>query len=215
MTAIPGATVGRLVTYLRILGQFEDAGVLQTSSGDLAREAQVSAFQVRKDLTRFGSFGKRGAGYTVATLRRELRGILGLTRDWRVAIVGMGRLGQAIADYPNFDQYDFSVRAFFDTDELKVGTTISGIEVAHPDEMWRIVAEREIDIGFITVPQGAAQSAADALVASGVKGILNFAPTVINVPLGVRVETVDFLAGLKRLSFYMKPQPEVGPTIDE
>lgn len=215
MASIPSATVGRLVTYLRILGQLEDAGIMQTSSGDLAREAQVSAFQVRKDLTRFGSFGKRGAGYTVATLRRELRGILGLTRAWRVAIVGMGRLGQAIADYPNFDQYDFSVQAFFDTDERKVGTSISGIEVSHPDEMARIVAERQIDIGFITVPQEAAQSAADALVAAGVKGILNFAPTVINVPSGVRVEPVDFLAGLKRLSFYMKPQPDGEPVIDE
>ena len=206
MASISSATVGRLVTYLRILGQLEDAGVQQTSSGDLAREAQVSAFQVRKDLTRFGNFGKRGAGYTVATLRRELRGILGLTRAWRVAIVGMGRLGQAIADYPNFDQYDFSVRAFFDTDERKVGTLISTIEVSHSDEMARIVAERQIDIGFITVPQESAQSAADALVGAGVKGILNFAPTVINVPPDVRVEPVDFLAGLKRLSFHMKPQ---------
>ena len=215
MATIPSAAVGRLVTYLRILGQLEEDGVQQTSSGDLAREAQVSAFQVRKDLTRFGSFGKRGAGYNVPTLRRKLRGILGLTRAWHVAIVGMGRLGQAIADYPNFDEYDFSVQAFFDIDERKVGTVISGIEVSHSKDMTRLVAEREIDIGFITVPQEAAQSAADALVAAGVKGILNFAPTIVNVPAGVRVETVDFLAGLKRLSFYMKPQPEDDLLVDE
>ena len=208
MPAIPSAAVGRLVTYLRILGQLEAEGVQQTSSGDLAREAQVSAFQVRKDLTRFGSFGKRGAGYTVATLRREIRGILGLTRAWRVAIVGMGRLGQAIADYPNFDEYDFSVLAFFDVDEEKVGTVISGIEVAHPRDMARIVAEREIDIGFITVPQDSAQAAADALVAAGVRGILNFAPTIVNVPPHVKVEPVDFLAGLKRLAFYLTPRDE-------
>lgn len=216
MPSIPSAAVGRLVTYLRILGQMEEAEVQQTTSSDLAREAQVSAFQVRKDLTRFNkSFGKRGSGYNVATLRREVRAILGLTRAWHVAIVGMGRLGQAIADYPNFDQYDFSVKAFFDVDERKVGKVISGIEVAHPDEMPRVVAEQAIDIGFITVPQESAQDAADALVAAGVKGILNFAPTVINVPGDVRVEAVDFLAGLKRLAFYMKPQDEGGPILDE
>jgi redox-sensing transcriptional repressor len=208
MPGIPSATISRLVTYLRILGQLEEAQVQQTSSGYLAKEAQVSAFQVRKDLTKFGSFGKRGTGYTVATLRRELRRILGLTRAWHVAIVGMGRLGQAIADYPNFDQYDFSVRAFFDTDEQKVGTAISGIEIAHPREMPKIVAERQIDIGFITVPQEAAQAAANDLIAAGIKGILNFAPTVINVPAGVHVEPVDFMAGLKRLSFYIK-KPEL------
>ncbi|HEX7004291.1 MAG TPA: redox-sensing transcriptional repressor Rex [Trueperaceae bacterium] len=215
MPAIPSAAIGRLVTYLRILGQLEAAGIQQTSSGDLAREAQVSAFQVRKDLTRFGSFGKRGAGYTVATLRREIRAILGLTRAWNVALVGMGRLGQAIADYPNFDEYDFSIRAFFDVDERKVGSLISGIEVSHPRDMSRVVAEREIDIGFITVPQGSAQTAADDLVAAGVQGILNFAPTIVNVPPSVKVETVDFLAGLKRLAFYLKPQVEGEPVAEE
>lgn len=212
MPAIPSAAVGRLVTYLRILGQLEARGVQQTSSGYLAGEAQVSAFQVRKDLTRFGSFGKRGAGYTVATLRREIRGILGLTRPWNVAIVGMGRLGQAIADYPNFGEYDFSIRAFFDSDERKVGSTISEIEISHSNEMARVVAEREIDIGFITVPQDSAQAVADDLVAAGVRGILNFAPTIVNVPPDVKVESVDFLVGLKRLAFYLKP-PENGESV--
>lgn len=207
MAAIPSATVSRLVTYLRILSQLEEMEVLKTSSDHLAEGAQVSPYQVRKDLAYFGRFGTRGAGYTVATLRRELRRILGLTREWHVAIVGMGRLGQAIADYPNFDQYDFSVRAYFDTDDNKIGAVISGIEVEHPRELARLVVEREIDIGFITVPQEAAQDAADALVAAGVKGILNFAPTVINAPDEVHVEPVDFLAGLKRLAFYIqKPQ---------
>lgn len=204
MPAISSAAVSRLVTYLRVVGQLESAGITTTSSERLAAGAQVSPNQVRKDLTLFGRFGTRGAGYTVKTLREELHRILGLTRAWHVAIVGMGRLGQAIADYPNFDQYAFIVRAYFDTDEDKIGTVISGIEIEHPDELPRLAKERRIDIGFITVPQSAAQDAAEALVGAGVTGILNFAPTVIDVPEGVHVEPVDFLAGLKRLAFYIQ-----------
>ena len=204
MSTIPTATISRLVTYLRILSQLEAEGVKKTSSDHLAEEAQVSAFQVRKDLAYFGRFGTRGAGYSVPTLRRELRRILGLTRPWNVVIVGMGRLGHAIADYPNFDQYDFMLKAFIDKDPAKIGTKIMEVEIDHPRELPRLVKEKGIDIGFITVPQAAAQEAADQLVAAGVKGILNFAPAVINVPIEVHVEPVDFLAGLKRLSFYIQ-----------
>jgi redox-sensing transcriptional repressor len=204
MSTVPTATISRLVTYLRILSQLEAEGVKKTSSEHLADEAHVTAFQVRKDLAYFGRFGTRGAGYNVPTLRRELRRILGLTRPWNVAIVGMGRLGQALADYPNFDDYAFNLKAFFDNDPAKVGKAIHGIEIRHPDEMPRVVLEKGIDIGFITVPHQAAQEAADTLVAAGIKGILNFAPTVIDVPYEVHVEPVDFLAGLKRLSFYIQ-----------
>ena len=203
MSTIPTATISRLVTYLRILSDMEGQGIKNTSSEQLADEAQVSAFQVRKDLAYFGRFGTRGAGYTVPTLRRELRRILGLTRAWNVAIVGMGRLGEAIAHYPNFDQYDFSLKAFFDIDPNRVGREVAGLEVYHLDELPRLVKEKGVDIGFLTVPQDAAQEAADALVAAGVRGILNFAPRVITVPSDVHVEPVDFLAGLKRLSFYI------------
>ena len=204
MSTIPTATISRLVTYLRILSMLDGQGVRKTSSDHLAEEAQVSAFQVRKDLAYFGRFGTRGAGYSVPTLRRELRRILGLTRPWNVAIIGMGRLGEAIADYPNFDQYDFVLKAFVDTDPAKIGRTVANIEVLSPDHLPKVVREKGIDIGFITVPHGAAQDAADALVAAGIKGILNFAPTVINVPPEVHVESVDFMAGLKRLSFYIQ-----------
>jgi len=204
MSTIPTATISRLVTYLRILSRLEAQGIKKTSSDHLAEEAQVSAFQVRKDLAYFGRFGTRGAGYAVPTLRRELRRILGLTRPWNVVIIGMGRLGQAISDYPNFDQYDFIPKGFFDTDPALVGQVFGGFEILHPDELPRFVREKGIDIGFITVPQAAAQEAADALVRAGIKGILNFAPAVINVPADVHVEPVDFLAGLKRLSFYIQ-----------
>lgn len=203
MSTIPTATISRLVTYLRILSAFEDAGIRNTSSEQLADEAQVSAFQVRKDLAYFGRFGTRGAGYTVPTLRRELRRILGLTRAWNVAIVGMGRLGQAIAHYPNLEQYDFMLKAAFDVRPDLIGQDVAGLEVQHLDDLAATVKAKGVDIGFITVPQEAAQETADALVAAGIRGILNFAPQVISVPKDIHVEPVDFLAGLKRLSFYI------------
>jgi redox-sensing transcriptional repressor len=209
-SGVPSATVGRLVTYLRLLTELEGDGVRTTSSEELATRAHVSAFQVRKDLAYFGRFGTRGAGYTVATLRRELRRILGLTRPWTVAILGMGRLGQALADYPNFERYDFRLRAAFDADPAKVGLTVGGLVVEPTDVLADRVVELGVDMAFLTVPAAAAQVAADALVAAGVRGILNFAPAVIDVPETVHVEPVDFLAGLKRLAYHMAGRAEEG-----
>ncbi len=207
MSAAPTATVSRIVTYLRILTDLEESGIKRTSSDLLAEEARVSAFQVRKDLSHFGRFGTRGAGYSVLTLRRELRGILGLTRPWNVAIMGMGRLGQALADYPNFGQYAFELKASFDSDPAKVGRHIGDVEVYAVDEIEERVAHSAIDIAFLTVPAQVAQEAAERLVSAGIRGILNFAPTVINVPSGVFVEPVDFVAGLKRLAYYLQGGP--------
>lgn len=209
----PPATISRLVTYLRILGQLESVGVKKTSSDHLAdhlpeneKTKGKKAFQVRKDLAYFGRFGTRGAGYSVPTLRRELSRILGLTRPWNVAIVGMGHLGHALAGYSSFGQYDFSfsLKAFFDQDPAKVGRKVLDTEIRHPRELPRVVSEKGIDIGFVTVPHAAAQKVADQLVAAGIKGILNFAPTLLNVPKEIQIEHVDFLVGLKRLSFYIQ-----------
>jgi redox-sensing transcriptional repressor len=182
MPAIPAATVGRLVTYLRVLTEMEQDGVRSASSDDLGAVAHVSAFQVRKDLAYFGRFGTRGAGYTVSTLRRELRRILGLTRPWHVAIVGMGRLGQALADYPSFDRQEFRLVAAFDVDPAVIGRRFGSIQV-EPLGLsigWR--ASSAIDLAFLTVPASAAQVAVDALGAAGVRGILNFAPIVVTAP---------------------------------
>lgn len=201
---IPTATVSRMVTYLRVLARLELAEVPTTSSARIADEAQVSAFQVRKDLTYLDNYaGTRGVGYPVGTLRQALIEELGLGYPWRVAIVGMGRLGQALVDYPGLDDYNFVLRAGFDVDRSKTDHHAEKLPVWHVEDMTRIVGQRQIDIGFLTVPAGAAQDAADHLVAAGVSGILNFAPTVIKTPGHVYVEPVDFLAGLKRLSFYI------------
>jgi redox-sensing transcriptional repressor len=200
---IPSATVGRLITYLRVLNGLEARGVARVSSDLLAEEAQVSAFQVRKDLAYFGTFGTRGTGYTVSSLRTELKRILGLTRPWRVAIVGMGRLGQALADYPGLSEYDFELVAAFDVDERKVGARYGSVTVSHMSELDVAVADMAIEMVLLTVPVEAAQAAADAVVRAGVRGILNFAPTVVSVPEGVKVEPVDFLAALKRVSYFL------------
>ena len=202
-SGVPSATVGRLVTYLRLLTELEEEGKRTTSSEELATRAHVSAFQVRKDLAYFGRFGTRGAGYTVATLRREVRRILGLTRPWTVAIVGMGRLGQALADYPNFDLYDFRLRAAFDADPAKVGLHVGDLVIDPVAELGDRAAELGVDMAFLTVPASSAQVAADALVAAGVRGIVNFAPAVLDVPETVHVEPIDFLAGLQRLAYQM------------
>jgi len=202
MAKVPSAAISRLVTYLRILEDLEARGISRTSSEQLAEEAQVTAFQVRKDLSYFGSYGTRGVGYTVQVLRRELRQILGLNRRWGLCIVGMGRLGQAIADYPGFSEI-FELRGLFDRDPSKITTTFRGLQVESMENLPRAVAERRIDFGLLAVPADSAQAVADRLVESGIKGILNFAPAVLEVPKEVAVENVDFLTGLSRLSFFV------------
>ncbi|RDI96204.1 redox-sensing transcriptional repressor Rex [Meiothermus sp. QL-1] len=201
MARVPSAAISRLVTYLRILEELEARGIHRTSSEQLAEEAQVTAFQVRKDLSYFGSYGTRGVGYTVQVLRRELRQILGLNRRWGLCIVGMGRLGQAIADYPGFSEI-FELRGLFDHDPAKWGLHFHGLAVEGMEHLPRAIHERRIEFGLLAVPAEAAQAVANRLVESGIKGILNFAPVVLEVPKEVAVENVDFLAGLSRLAFF-------------
>ncbi len=208
MTQIPSATVTRLIAYLRILTALREQGVERTASDDLAREAHVSAFQVRKDLAYFGRFGTRGAGYLVASLERELQRILGLNRPWNAAIIGMGRLGSALADYPNISDYGFALKVAFDTDPKKIGTTVGGLEVHDMRNLARVVKANAIDIGLLTVPREAAQAATESLAEAGVYGILNFSPVILDAPEGVHIESVDFLAGLKRVSYYLHADQE-------
>ncbi len=209
---LPSVTVSRLVGYLRALADMEAEGVIYATSERLGGAAQVSAHQVRKDLLLAKvTSGTRGRGYTVAILRRELSATLGLTRSWRVAIVGMGRLGQALADYPHFSGFNFELVCGFDRDPSKVGRSIGDLPVYGMEELARRAAELALDIAFLTVPVASAQAATDLIVGAGIRGILNFAPTVITVPEAVRVEAVDFLAGLKRLAFYLQPHEELAP----
>lgn len=217
MTGIPTATISRLVTYLRILEGLEAQEISRTSSNDLAERAGVTAFQVRKDLAYFGRFGTRGMGYTVPILKRELMRVLGLNQTWNVVVVGVGRLGQAIANYPGASDYQFQYVGLFDVNPDVVGRTVRGLRVRHMDELPEFVRGNKVDMGFLAVPPDHAQDAAQALAGAGVRGILNFAPTVIQPRMleragqqeisdewrAVIVENVDFLAGMKRLAFYI------------
>ncbi|MCP2015831.1 redox-sensing transcriptional repressor [Deinococcus sp. HSC-46F16] len=217
MTGIPTATISRLVTYLRILEGLEAHEISRTSSNDLAERAGVTAFQVRKDLAYFGRFGTRGMGYTVPILKRELMRVLGLNQTWNVVVVGVGRLGQAIANYPGASDYQFQYVGLFDVNPDVVGRTVRGLTVRHMDELPEFVRGNKVDMGFLAVPPDHAQDAAQALAGAGVRGILNFAPTVIQPRMleragqqeisdewrAVIVENVDFLAGMKRLAFYI------------
>lgn len=209
--AAPPATVSRLITYLRALSKLLAEGVTITSSETLAVATDTSAFQIRKDLAYFGTFGTRGSGYDVRLVHDRLRGILGLTETYSVAIVGMGRLGQAITDYPAFGEYGFVIRALFDHDPQRVGQTYAGVVVSDSRHMDSIVAARQVEMALITVPAHAAQQVTDQVVAAGVTAILNFAPVVLRVPESVVVEPVDFLAGLKRLSYHLRGLPVLKP----
>ncbi len=203
----PPATVSRLISYLRVVSDLHRRQVSRTSSEELARTANVSAFQVRKDLAYFGTFGTRGSGYDVAVIHDSLREILGLTEAYHVAIVGMGRLGEALTHYPAYGEYGFQIGAMFDVDPARIGQEVAGGTVSDFADAGRIIRERGIEMALITVPARAAQQVADRLVAAGVRALLNFAPVVLNVPDDVVVEPVDFIAGLKRLSYHLRGRP--------
>ena len=199
---IPEATVARLPVYLRTLLDIRDDGADTVSSERLAELAGVNAAKVRKDLSWLGSYGTRGVGYDVDQLLIEISRELGLTRDWPVAIVGVGNLGAALANYGGFGDRGFPVAALVDADPAKVGTVVAGHEVRHIDELDRLVADLGIAIGIIATPAGGAQEVADRLVAAGVTSILNFAPAVVNVPAETTLRKVDLALELQVLSFY-------------
>ena len=188
--------------YLRILGEQFDIGVGNMSSEELAELAGVNAAKVRKDLSYLGSYGTRGVGYDVEFLVYQIRRELGLTHDWPVVIVGAGNLGQALAGYNGFGDRGFPVGGIVDIDDAKVGSVVGGVRVRHLDEIKQVVQARNISIGVIATPGAAAQDAADSLVAAGVTSILNFTPTVINVPHGISVGKVDLAVELQILAYH-------------
>jgi redox-sensing transcriptional repressor len=201
---IPEATVARLPLYLRSLFEGQHAGLTTISSERLAELAGVNAAKVRKDLSYLGSYGTRGVGYDVEYLLFQMSRELGLTQDWPVAIVGLGNLGQALANYAGFGDRGFPIVALCDADDRVVGTTVHGIEVRHIRDLPRIAEEHGIAIGIIATPASAAQEVADMLVDAGVSSILNFAPTVISVPEEVSLRKVDLAVELQILSFYQQ-----------
>ncbi|MBP2644697.1 MAG: redox-sensing transcriptional repressor Rex [Firmicutes bacterium] len=197
------ATVDRLPLYFRMLRQIQNEGIEIISSEELGRRIGVTPEQIRKDLASFGEFGKKGVGYYVQELMRNINEILGLHRNWNIAIVGVGHLGWALANYRSFNSIGFTVAALFDNDPAKIGQYVNGIEVLDIDCVEETVKERDLHIGVITVPSRMAQLAVDRLVAAGVKGIWNFAPVLIKVPEDVWLVSEDLSVGLSSLSYYL------------
>lgn len=207
MKKVSEPTIGRLSVYLRLLGELDGEGMGTVSSGELARRAGTTAAQVRKDLSLFGTFGKRGMGYVVKDLLARLRSILGLERKWRVAVVGAGRIGAALFGYEAFRERGFHIEAVFDTDATKVGQRWGEVEVEADREMERVLRERNIEIAVVAVPVPAAQSVVDRIVSAGVRGILNFAPTQLDVPEGVALKSVDMAMEMEGLSYALSRRP--------
>jgi redox-sensing transcriptional repressor len=201
---IPEATVARLPVYLRCLLEMNDSTTITVSSERLAELAGVNAAKVRKDLSYLGSYGTRGVGYDVEYLLFQISRELGLTQDWPVAIVGIGNLGHALANYKGFPARGFRVVALVDADPGKVGEKIGDLHVRALDDLPAIAAEEGIAIGIIATPAPAAQEVADRLVAAGVSSILNFAPALITVPSTVSLRKVDLSIELQILSFYQQ-----------
>lgn len=198
---VPASTVRRLSHYLRSLEDLEREGGETVSSEELADRGQTTAAQVRKDLSHFGSFGKRGLGYRIDELRGQLRQILGVDRIWRVALIGAGRIGSALFEYPAFESRGYECVAIIDADPRKVGTQWGELTIQAPDQLEGLIRRLGVELVILAVPAQAAQEIAARAVTAGVKGILNFAPIRLKVPATVAVEDVNLVMQLEALSF--------------
>lgn len=208
---IPEATVARLPVYLQILIEQSESGIESVSSEGLAELAGVNAAKVRKDLSYLGSYGTRGVGYEVEYLVFQIRRELGLDHEWPVVIIGAGNLGQALAGYGGFNGRGFPVAGMVDVDPDKVDTVVAGVRVRPLDDLAEIVAGGDISIGVIATPAGAAQDAADRLIAAGVTSILNFAPMVLSVPSTISVRKVDLAVELQILTYHEQRKANASP----
>ncbi|HKX28307.1 MAG TPA: redox-sensing transcriptional repressor Rex [Blastocatellia bacterium] len=197
-------TTNRLSIYLRCLNELAAAGVETISSQSMAEQFSLNSAQIRKDLAYFGEFGVRGVGYYVEDLRQHLMKILGLTQKHRVAIVGLGNLGLALANYQGFNQYSFDIIALFDNDPTKIGQRVpNGLEIQNTENLREVLRQEQIDVVIIAVPATAAERVLDAVDEAGVKAVLNFAPVHLHPKAGMKVKTVDLMISLESLSYFL------------
>ena len=200
---ISQATIDRLPLYFRTLRLVEEEEMPIISSEELGRRLDITPEQIRKDLATFGQFGRKGIGYDVRDLKNNIGNILGLQNNWRLAIVGVGHLGGALANYVNFAPMGFSVVALLDINKEIIGSEVNGIKIESSTRMKQVIKRKNVDIGVITVPASAAQGVADNLIAAGVKGLWNFAPIKLTVPQGIPLVNEDLSVGLSALSYHM------------
>ncbi len=200
---VPDVVVRRLPLYFRSLTYLAESGQEIVSSAELGAWIGVSAAQIRKDLSYFGEFGRQGLGYEVAYLRDQLRRILQMDREWRVAIVGAGALGHALANYRAFTRWNYHIVAVFDNDFAKIGKPIGDLAVQPMQELAATIAELRIDMAILAVPAENAQKVAEDLVACGVHAILNYAPINLILPSEIHVAYIDPVASMQSISYYL------------
>ncbi|MGZ9235828.1 MAG: redox-sensing transcriptional repressor Rex [Anaerolineales bacterium] len=200
---IPDIIIGRLPIYLRALQQLSEKGILTTSSQELGEIIGISAAQIRKDISQFGEFGKQGTGYSIPFLIERLRDILKVDRVWEVVIVGMGDIGHALARYNGFANRGFHISMVFDNDPAKIGQNVGEYEIFDTATLVDRIKQNKIKIAMLTVPAASAQEMTDQLVKAGIKAILNYAPTSLNVPRGVHVQYTDPVTHLQRMTYYL------------
>lgn len=200
---IPDIIIGRLPVYLRALQQLAERGVMTTSSQELGEIIGISAAQIRKDISQFGEFGKQGTGYSISFLIERLQNILKVDRVWEVAIVGMGDIGHALARYNGFANRGFHISMVFDNDPRKIGQRVGEYEIFDTAMLPEKVKQNRIKVAMLTAPASAAQEITDLLVKAGIKAILNYAPISLNVPGGIRVQYIDPVTHLQRMTYYL------------
>ncbi len=198
---ISKAVISRLPRYYRYLGELTNAGVERISSNDLSQKMRVTASQIRQDLNNFGGFGQQGYGYNVKYLRTEIGKILGLDQSHSMIIIGMGNLGQALANYASFERNGFVMKGFFDVNPRLKGMEVRGIPIRMLDELEAFLRGEQIDIAALAIPKSEVLKVSDILVKCGIKAIWNFAHTDLNLPEDVIVESVHLSDSLMRLSY--------------
>ena len=207
---ISQAVIGRLPRYFRYLGQLKDEGIERVSSQELSDIMKVTASQIRQDLNHFGGFGQQGYGYNVSYLYEEIGKILGLDKEHKLIIIGAGHLGQALANYVNFERRGFIFSGIFDNNPAIYGTKIRDIEVRPVEKMETFIKNNNVDIAVLTIPKQSASAIAERLVSCGIKAIWNFAHVDLNVPEEIQVENVHLSDSLMKLSYninrYVKEQ---------
>jgi len=201
---IPPVVIDRLPLYTRALSALESEARDVVSSQELGTRLGVTPAQIRKDLSYFGRFGKQGRGYNVRKLLDELQRILGLDRQWRMALVGVGKLGRAILGYEGFAPQGFRIVQAFDTDPKRVGEQLNGLTVKSADELESVLSANPVDVGIVAVPAEIAQSVINTLVTCGVRAILNYAPIAAQVPRGVHLKRIEPVLALQSMTYYLK-----------
>jgi len=201
---IPDVVVDRLPLYYRLLSRLDAEGRAVVSSQELGEELGVTPAQIRKDLSYFGRFGKQGRGYSVSRLQEELKAILGLDGRWKVIVIGIGRLGRAIASYPGFEGQGFDVIALYDAAPNLIGTEIEGQRVRDVTALEDDLKKTAVDIGVVAVPGEFAQDVVDTLVDAGVNAILNYTPNRVQTPPGVEVRHINPVLFLQSMTYHLR-----------